>query len=85
MYQIPLELDKEGTKERDGEWGKGWGGEGRLLLIFPSKGAVIRGTAIIRGNTVFNTMSFTYKKDQNIIKVIYYRDLSLKPYLVLDK
>ena len=62
MYQIPLQLDKEGTKERDGEWGKGCG-EGRLLLIFPSKGAVIRGTAIIRGNTVFNTMSFTYKRD----------------------
>ena len=33
MYQIPLQLDKEGTKEgEDGEWGKGLGG-GRLFLL----------------------------------------------------
>ena len=50
MDQIPLQLDREGIKERDdGE--RGWG---RLFQIFPSKEgdfsreAVNRGPAIIR-------------------------------------
>ena len=38
MYQIPLELDKEGTKERDGEWGKGWGGGGAITFNISIKG-----------------------------------------------
>ena len=52
MEQIPLSLDREGIKEReDGESG---GGGGRLFQNISIKGggAIIRGTAIIRGNTL---------------------------------
>ena len=57
MDQIPLSLDREGVKEReDGESGRVGGGAiirgGDYFKIFPSKGAIIRGTAIIRGNTL---------------------------------
>ena len=65
LYQIPLQLDREGIKDKT-RWRKGWGGgviirERWLFQIFPSKGrggdysreATNRGTANIRGNTVY--------------------------------
>ena len=59
LDQIQLQLDREGIKEReDGESGGGGGGGGRLFKggdyfeYFHQRGAIIRGTAIIRGNTV---------------------------------
>ena len=50
LDQIQLQLDREGIKEReDGERG---GGGGDYFEYFHQRGAIIRGTAIIRGNTV---------------------------------
>ena len=56
LDQIQLQIDREGIKEReDGERG---GGGGRLFKggdyfeYFHQREAIIRGTAIIRGNTV---------------------------------
>ena len=59
--QSPLQLDREGIKEREnGERGAGGGGAlgdySREAIIsnisIKAKGAINRGTAIIRGNTV---------------------------------
>ena len=55
LDQIQLQLDREGIKEReDGE--RGGGGRlfkgGDYFEYFHQRGAIIRGTAIIRGNTV---------------------------------
>ena len=55
MDQIPLQLDKEGIKEREDRQGGGGGGErlfegGDYFKHFHQKGAIIRGTVIIRGN-----------------------------------
>lgn len=52
--QIPLQLNREGIQERDDERG----GEGvvilgkRLFQYLHQRRAIIRGTAIVRGNTV---------------------------------
>ena len=46
LDQIPLQLDREGIKEREDDE-RGGGGGGRLF-----REAINRGTAIIRGNTV---------------------------------
>ena len=52
--QIPLQLDREGIKERDDERG----GEGVIILgkrsfqYLHQRRAIIRGMAILRGNTV---------------------------------
>ena len=60
MDQIPLQLDREGIKEReDGEGGRLF--QGAIISNISIKGggggdysreAINRGTAIIRGNTV---------------------------------
>ena len=57
LDQIQLQLDREGIKEReDGERGGGGGGRlfkgGDYFEYFHQRGAITRGTAIIRGNTV---------------------------------
>ena len=70
LDQIQLQLDREGIKEReDGE--RGGGGRlfkgGDYFEYFHQRGAITRGTDIIRGNTVghhqFNT------SDVQIIKL----------------
>ena len=56
MDQIPLQLDKDGIKEREDGEKEGGGGalfEGSdYFKYFHQKGAIIRRTAIIRGNTL---------------------------------
>ena len=54
MDQIPLQLDREGIKEReDGERGEGRLFEGGdCFKYFHQRGAIIQGMAIIRGNTL---------------------------------
>ena len=51
VIRIPLQLDREGIKERkDDERGGGWGG--RLVSMFPSKGGYYSRQTINRGNKV---------------------------------
>ena len=53
MDQIPLQLDREGIKEREnGERGEGRLFEGGHFKYFRQRGAIIQGMAIIRGNTL---------------------------------
>ena len=63
LDQIPLHLYKVGIRERkDDERG---GGGGRLLFqggdyfkYFHQRGAIIRGTAILQGNTVVSSLIY---------------------------
>ena len=52
LVRIPLQLDREGIKEREVKMAIGVGGGGRLFSIFPSKGGYYSRETINRGNTV---------------------------------
>ena len=60
LDQIPLQLDKEGIKEReDGKRGAVGGDYSREATILNIKGeAIIRGKAIIQGNTVVSSLIY---------------------------
>ena len=51
LDQIPLQLYKEGTKEREDEERGGGGGD-------YSREAINRGTAILQGNTVVSSLIY---------------------------
>ena len=78
LDQIPLQLDREGIKEReDGERGRGTIIRGRRLFqIFLSKGGdysrevINGGTAVIRGNTVSLIMMMTMMMVMIIIMLV---------------
>ena len=52
IFHLKGSRDKRKRKWREGGGGGGGGGEGDYFKYFRQRGAIIRGTAIIRGNTV---------------------------------
>ena len=64
LDQIPLQLEREGIKEReDGERG-GWGGGivrgSHLLKYFHQRGAIIQGKWLIEGWLLFNDIQYIW-------------------------
>ena len=68
LDHIPLHLDREEIKEREDDGGGSWGTIIRGIRSFQtflskvgdySRGAINRGTAVIRGNTVSLIMMMT--------------------------
>ena len=98
LYQIPLQLDREGIKDKT-RWRKGWGGGGdysREVIISNisikgaggdySREATNRGTANIRGNTVYKPkfvahrfsvelVSEARKKNQSCFSVFFFEKI----------
>ena len=63
LDQIPLQLDREGIKEREDGEGGGGGGvrlfeEGDYFKYFHQRGAIIQGRRLIKGRLLFEEIQF---------------------------